>query len=153
MKHFMVYRYLILRHPDQNERYLKLRTIYPHGQAEILFGVRIILANGNGCKKESENFLSRDWRGVGTHGARRAPWALGWGEGVGWGGGTRGERAMSKPQGDRLREAATARCLKTGGRTTVPGRRVAGVAVISIYIYIYIPYKFPINSLLIQLVK
>ena len=83
MKHSMVYRYLILKHPDQNERYLKLRTIYPHGQAEILFGVRIILANGNGCKKESENFLLRDWRGVGTHGARRAPWALGWGEGVG----------------------------------------------------------------------
>ena len=53
------------------------------------------------------------------------------GGGGGWGGGTRGERAMSKPQGDRLREAATARCLKTGGRTTVPGRRVAGVAVIS----------------------
>ena len=85
MKHFMVYRYLILKHPDQNERYLKLRTIYPHGQAEILFGVRIILANGNGCKKESENFLLRDLRGVGTHGARRAPWALGWGEGVGGG--------------------------------------------------------------------
>ena len=61
MKHFMVYRYLILRHPDQNERYLKLRTIYPHGQAEILFGVRIILANGNGCKKESET----SFRGTG----------------------------------------------------------------------------------------
>ena len=52
--------------------------------------------------------------------------------GVGWGGGTRGERAMSKPQGDHIhREATTARCLKTGGRTTVQGRRVAGVAVMN----------------------
>ena len=64
------------------------------------------------------------------------------GGGGGGGGGTRGERAMSKPQGDRLREAATARCLKTGGRTTVPGRRVAGVAVISIVSYINPPYCF-----------
>ena len=54
MKYFLVYRYLILRHPDQNERYLKLRTIYPHGQAEILFGVRILLTNGKGHKKELE---------------------------------------------------------------------------------------------------
>ena len=58
------------------------------------------------------------------------------GGGGGRGGGTRGERAMSKPQGDRLREATTARCLKTGGRTTVQGRRGAGVAVFGIVSYI-----------------
>ena len=51
--------------------------------------------------------------------------------GVGGGGGARGERAMSKPQGDHIREATTARCLKTGGHTTVQGRRVAGVAVMN----------------------
>ena len=85
MKHSMVYRYLVLRHPDQNERYLKLRTIYPHGQAEILFGVRIILANGNGCKKESETSFRGTGGGWGPMGPEgpHGPW----GGGRGWGGG------------------------------------------------------------------
>jgi hypothetical protein len=74
----------------------------------------------------------------GTGGRDGEPWGpkgpmgpgVGW---VGWGGwgGARGERAMSKPQGDHIREATTARCLKTGGHTTVQGRRVAGVAVMN----------------------
>ena len=90
MKHFLVYRYLILRHPDQNERYLKLRTIYPHGQAEILFGVRILVTNGKGRKKESENFLLRDWGdGDGEPWGPKGPMA----PGVGWGG--VGGRAVS----------------------------------------------------------
>ena len=53
-----------------------------------------------------------------------------WGGGVGWGGGARGERAMNKPQGDRIQEITTAREVKTGGRRTVQGRRVAGAAVL-----------------------
>ena len=91
MKHFMVYRYLVSRHPDQNERYLKLRTIYPHGQAEILFGVRIILANGNGCKKESETSFCGtvgEWGPMGPEGPHGP-----WGGGRGWGGGGRGASA------------------------------------------------------------
>ena len=56
----------------------------------------------------------------------------GGGGGVGWRGGARGERAMNKPQGDRIREVAAARCLKTGGHRTVQGRRVAGAAVLNI---------------------